>query len=872
MKFSHSLKYNAVPDWQDYYLNYAQLKRLIYSLQSEEQRFYNGVSTEASDASAVGSSKRFLKMFRRPAKKEEPMYEMEDVLEEVVDYTDCKSPKRGKNDSDRRSTTSSEAGVNAQEVFLGRLKEEKEKIDEFYKRLETQLYKQFDALVKDLESAGANKVGGRSYQETCDAQSQSGAAEHLHHDDRLITDTLRRLSHHPDDDDDEDDDDEEERELNDFNDSSPHTALLNYSDFTIKSQKRSILKKNIIDLYVELSQLRSFIELNRIGFFKITKKFDKTLMCNVRPELIESGKFFKDAYAFQQQTLLNLDTKISHLVQFYAIITDSSNTERSRKELRSYLRDYIVWERNTVWKDMLGLESYTNNISTAGKQDGDLDKINNLEYFSYDLPWPIRFAGVSIKKLSIPKLFFTLKALKIYIVIALTIVLLTVPTLNDHAQRRCLALVACVALLWATEALPLFVTSMLVPLLVVIFRVLKDDNGDVLVATAASSRILSLMWSSTIMVLLAGFTLAASLSKYNIARVLASYLLTFAGTKPRNVLLVVMVVVFFLSMWISNVAAPVLTYSLIHNVLRSLSSEMAFAKALVLGVALAANVGGMASPISSPQNVISMDYLKKFNIGWGQFFAVSIPVCIISLLMIWLLLVLTFKINTTTLKAYSPIKENFTLKQYFIIIVTLTTIALWCVLSQIESTFGSSGQIAVIPIVLLFGTGLLTTQDINNFPWSIVILAMGGIALGGAVSSSGLLATIARSLQERVMHYSIYAILVIFGAVMLVVGTFVSHTVSAIIIIPLVNEIGENLNSPNAAPILVFGCALVASCGMGLASSGFPNVTAISMVDEVGSRYLTVNTFITRGVPASILAYITVITLGYGIMHGVIHS
>lgn len=195
---------------------------------------------------------------------------------------------------------------------------------------------------------------------------------------------------------------------------------------------------------------------------------------------------------------------------------------------------------------------------------------------------------------------------------------------------------------------------------------------------------------------------------------------------------------------------------------------------------------------------------------------------------------------------------------------------LWCVESKIEAAFGSSGQIAILPIVLFFGTGILTTKDINNFPWQIVILAMGGIALGDAVSSSGLLTTIARALQRRIEHDELLAILCIFGILMLVVGTFVSHTVSAIIIVPLVQEVGENLDSPKAAPVLVFGCALLASCGMGLASSGFPNVTAISLTDKKGNRYLDVLTFLTRGVPASLFAFVCIITMGYGIMISIV--
>lgn len=231
---------------------------------------------------------------------------------------------------------------------------------------------------------------------------------------------------------------------------------------------------------------------------------------------------------------------------------------------------------------------------------------------------------------------------------------------------------------------------------------------------------------------------------------------------------------------------------------------------------------------------------------------------------------LTFKINRTKLTKFKPIRTRFSLKQYYVIFVTIMTIILWCVEAQIEGAFGSSGLIAVLPIVLFFGTGLLSTKDLNTFPWSIVILAMGGIALGKAVSSSGLLVTIATALQKKIENDGVMAILCIFGILMLVVGTFVSHTVSAIIIIPLVQEVGDKLTDPKAAPILVFGCALLSSCGMGLASSGFPNVTAISMTDSKGNRYLNMMTFLTRGVPASLMAFVCVITLGYGVMTSVL--
>ena len=376
------------------------------------------------------------------------------------------------------------------------------------------------------------------------------------------------------------------------------------------------------------------------------------------------------------------------------------------------------------------------------------------------------------------------------------------------------------------------------------------------------------MWSGTIMVLFAGFTLSAALTKYNVAKVLASYLLSAAGQKPRNVLLMIMGVVFFLSMWISNVASPVLTYSLCQPILRTLNADAPFAKALVLGVAFAADFGGMASPISSPQNVFSMTYLKPYGVGWGQFFAVALPCGIICLLLVWGEMCLTFDINKHKIQKFRPIKTKFTIKQWFVCAVTIITILLWCLLTKIPG-FGSAGIIAVIPIVLFFGSGMLNAHDLAEFPWAIILLAMGGIALGSAVQSSGLLSTIGTALQKRVENFGQLSILAIFGIIMLVFGTFVSHTVAAIIIVPLVQEVGSKLSSNKAAPILIFGCCLLASCGMALPSSGFPNITAFGKLDDRGKNYLTVNHFLTRGIPSTFLGYIVIITIGFGIMNSI---
>lgn len=391
------------------------------------------------------------------------------------------------------------------------------------------------------------------------------------------------------------------------------------------------------------------------------------------------------------------------------------------------------------------------------------------------------------------------------------------------------------------------------------------------------------MWTPVIMLLLGGFTIAAALSKYNIAKMMATFVLSKAGTRPRTVILTNMFVATFLSMWISNVAAPVLCISIISPILRNLPADSNMSKALLLGIALASNIGGMASPIASPQNLIALQNMEP-EPNWGTWFFVALPVSIISIVLIWVMLLITLQPGRgTTIVPIRPMKDSFTGIQWFISFVTLATIVLWCLSHQLQPIFGDMGVIAIIPLVLFFGTGILTKEDFNNFLWTIIILAAGGLALGKAVSSSGLLATIAENITREVGSFSLYGMMVTFAALILVVATFISHTVAALIVLPLVREVGEGMAEPHPN-LLVMGSVLMASAAMGLPTSGFPNMSkslqvldailtlskttaAIMMEDsQTGQRYLNVRHFITRGVPASMLTFVVVITVGYGLM------
>jgi len=274
--------------------------------------------------------------------------------------------------------------------------------------------------------------------------------------------------------------------------------------------------------------------------------------------------------------------------------------------------------------------------------------------------------------------------------------------------------------------------------------------------------------------------------------------------------------------------------------LRNLPSGSNMSKSVIMGIALASNIGGMLSPIASPQNVIAIGIMKP-EPTWLEWFFVSIPVGVISIFLIWALLCITFQpAKGTTIVPIRSVSEKFTGVQWFVSVVTITTIGLWCASHRLEPIFGEMGVIAIIPIALFFGVGILTKEDFNNFPWTIIVLAAGGLSLGKAVKSSGLLDTVAASISEHVQGMSLYGVLVVFSCLILVVATFISHTVAALILLPLVASVGDDMEPESHPKLLVMAGVLMCSAAMGLPTSGFPNMsTSPSPASRPGFALLT---------------------------------
>ncbi|KFZ13308.1 hypothetical protein V502_06687 [Pseudogymnoascus sp. VKM F-4520 (FW-2644)] len=846
MKFSHSIQFNAVPDWSSHYIAYSNLKKLIYQLEKNANRQHAPTDAEASPLLA--------------------------------------------------------ANVDPDQIFTRALDVELEKISSFYQIKELEIFseisellaqqEEYDAEMQENGMEGPIDLPHDAPPRRPSSFYRGNTAKHVRR-----TSTTRSMT----DDVDDSDDDDEETALNrhkpgvrrsntapsdaggsqggdemwnstaEINRRSSVAAYDDYADeaFSLYYSSGISLKKSTVSLYVQLCELKSFIQLNQTGFRKVLKKYDKILDRNLRDKYM--SQTVAPSYVFRPSTIKHVEENITRMENIYADVVTAGDMALAKKELRLHLREHVVWERNTVWREMIGIERKAQAANMGIRRTllgADTDPSHARLQGDDEGLADLKEINTPVGRMYYPAWLFSSTMLVLLLIITIFFVLLFVPIMEKTEQQNCLAMLVFVSLLWATEVIPLFVTSLIIPFLCVILRVVRSDDlpNHRLGAKAAASYIFGAMWTPVIMLLLGGFTIAAALSKYDIAKRIATLVLSKAGTRPRTVLVTNMFVAAFASMWISNVAAPVLCFSIIQPMLRNLPSDSNMSKALILGIALASNVGGMLSPIASPQNIIALAIMSP-QPSWAIWFFIAIPVGIISILLIWILLLATFKPGKgTTIVAVRPVRDPFSGIQWFISLVTFATIILWCVSHQLEHILGDMGVVAIIPLVLFFGTGILTKEDFNNFLWTIIILAAGGLALGKAVNSSGLLHTIAGSITSAVEGLSLYSVLVVFASLILVVATFISHTVAALIILPLVHSVGVGMENPHPN-LLVMGGALMCSAAMGLPTSGFPNMTAIMMEDsQTGQRYLQVKHFISRGVPSSILTLLVVITVGYGAM------
>lgn len=216
------------------------------------------------------------------------------------------------------------------------------------------------------------------------------------------------------------------------------------------------LKQRTISIYVSLCELKSFIQLNKTGFSKALKKYDKTLNRDLRSTYIKDN--ITPAYPFQQSTTEHLDVNLGNIEKAYADVVTKGDIATARRELRLHLREHVVWERNTVWREMIGIERKAQAANLGLKRTllgGDRDLSNARLQGDEADETSMKEIATPLGRIRCPTWLFSGTFFTLLGIVAIFMVFLFVPIMQEQEQQNCLAMLVFVSLLWATEVRPI---------------------------------------------------------------------------------------------------------------------------------------------------------------------------------------------------------------------------------------------------------------------------------------------------------------------------------------------------------------------------------------------------------------------------------
>lgn len=407
-------------------------------------------------------------------------------------------------------------------------------------------------------------------------------------------------------------------------------------------------------------------------------------------------------------------------------------------------------------------------------------------------------------------------------------------------QQRVLLIFIFAVIMWITEYIPAWITSVSLTTLLLFtvsdsalnfFRLGIPDEEFLSYRTLVAS-----FADPIIFLFLGGFILAAVASKFYIDRNIAGIVIKIIGTKSKHYLLGIMLVTGLCSMFVSNTATTIMMITLLAPILQGMEKNDKGRTALILGVSVAANLGGMGTPIGTPPNAIVLKYLNdpvglNMDIGFGDWTMVFAPISLILILGVWILLVKIFPFSNPRLGSLPKAEPNeYTKKpfiKYIVYAIIAATIGLWC----FDRIFGvNPNVVAFIPIALFCLLGVFDKEDLAHIDWSVLWLVAGGFALGFSFQESGL----AYKLITSIDFTSISPWIIMLSCWLICWGlsNFISNTATVNLLTPifvaLASSLSGDLAALGGAKTLLVGVAVFASLAMMLPVSTPPNALAFS--------------------------------------------
>jgi solute carrier family 13 (sodium-dependent dicarboxylate transporter), member 2/3/5 len=305
------------------------------------------------------------------------------------------------------------------------------------------------------------------------------------------------------------------------------------------------------------------------------------------------------------------------------------------------------------------------------------------------------------------------------------------------------------------------------------------------------------------------------------------------------------------SMWLSNTATTALMLALLVPIVHRLHIRDRGRQALLLSVPFAANIGGIGSPIGSPPNAIALQYLRQQGeeLPFDQWLMVGVPGSLLLILIAWRILLWTHPPSTKQVSlGGKPDPLHWSPGAYIVGGGAMLTILGWAT----GSWHGlPAATVAILPIVLFFGSQALSLDDLRSLPWDVLLLMGGGLCLGVGISTSGLAGWLAGQLPLE--GITPYAMMVLSAGVACFLSAIMSNTAAANLLMP----IAIGLASADGTRPLLLAIAFACSLAMPLPVSTPPNAMAFSQGG------LTVRDLLIPGSIMTVVGLVVTFTLGY---------
>lgn len=410
------------------------------------------------------------------------------------------------------------------------------------------------------------------------------------------------------------------------------------------------------------------------------------------------------------------------------------------------------------------------------------------------------------------------------------------------------------ALLWVTEALPLFATALLVIGLEIIL--LANPGGWSGFGFSSGINpvykdILSPFADPILILFLGGFILARAAVKEGVDKALASSILRVFGGKPTMVLLGLMLITAVFSMFMSNTATTAMMITLVSPLFVNLPNGDPLRKGLILCIPCAANIGGMGTPIGSPPNAVAIGFLRNEGVpvDFLTWMVIAVPLVMLLLLISWWVISRVYRSSDPEARLISQ-KQAIKPRGWFVISIFSITILLWLT----DQWHGlPSAVTALFPVLVFTATSIIDRKDYNSLEWHILALIAGGIALGLGMKLSGL----DRVLVALIPTSSSFVFTLLIVATV-ILSIFMSNTAAANLIIPLGISLATMSFGSGEPQVAYYGLsiALASSAAMALPISTPPNAIAYAKGMVETKDFVKIGGFV------SLLAIILISLLG----------